>query len=60
MAKHRHIVGVGLFAKKKDSGIPKHPPAQSGTAIPTDKKSSQLGAKVFKDSKHNQRKQRAK
>lgn len=44
MAKRNHPVGVGLFERKKDSGVPMHPPAQSGTAVPTDKKTEALGA----------------
>ena len=53
--KRRHPVGVGLFAKRKDLGVPIHQPTQSGTAFPTDKKSETLGARASKKSS-NQRK----
>ena len=55
MAKHRQPVGVGLFEKKDGLGLPNHPPAQSGTVNPTDKRSENLGSRAPKKGS-NQRK----
>lgn len=53
MARHRKIVGVGLFEPKKDSGVTvsQYSPEQSGTVTPTDKKTQKLHASGPKGSK---------
>ena len=59
MAK-KQPVGIGLFEKKKDSGTPTHTPAQSGTAVPTDKKSENLRARTPRSAKRTYHGQQAK
>ncbi len=52
----RSIVGVALFKRKKDAGVPTHPLAQSGTILPTDKKSEKLGVSAAQSSMSKHRK----